>query len=152
MAVTLVTGANRGLGLELTRQLAERGDTVFATARNPEKAKALSALHDEHDHRVHVLPLDVADDQSILKAARAVARKTETLDLLVNNAGIIDSGDEPWNSDVDPRLGELRRRPRAHLPRQRDCTGPRHAGARRSVARREKSARREHDLVGRIHR
>ena len=58
---SLVTGANRGLGLALVRQLLARGDRVVATARHPGKATALNTLTGEYPGRLHVLPLDVGD-------------------------------------------------------------------------------------------
>ena len=61
---SLVTGANRGLGLEFVRQLLARGDHVIAACRHPGKATALNQLAGEHPGRLHVLPLDVADEKS----------------------------------------------------------------------------------------
>ena len=92
----LVTGANRGLGLELVRQLLERGDRVVATCRHPGKATALNPLTGEHPGRLHVLPLDVGDPKSIAELARELALLDDgdqPLDLLVNNAGVLHSGE-----------------------------------------------------------
>ena len=94
---SLVTGANRGLGLECVRQLLARGDRVVATCRHPGKASALNQLTGEHPGRLHVLPLDVADP----KAHAVLARELELLDdgeasrldLLINNAGVLHSGE-----------------------------------------------------------
>ena len=61
----LVSGANRGLGLEMTRQLLARGDRVVAACRQPGKALALTRLAGEHPGRLHVLPLDLADTRAI---------------------------------------------------------------------------------------
>ena len=63
-AHSLVTGANRGLGLEFARQLLARGRRVVATCRQPGRATALNALAGEHPGRLRVLPLDVADARS----------------------------------------------------------------------------------------
>ena len=60
----LVTGANRGLGLEFVRQLLGQGRRVVATCRQPGRATALNALAGEHPGRLRVLPLDVADARS----------------------------------------------------------------------------------------
>ncbi len=76
----LVTGANRGLGLEFARQYAAAGWTVVATARKPESASELNALG------VRVMQLDVADEASIDKLAAEL--KGVAIDLLINNAGI----------------------------------------------------------------
>ena len=81
----LVTGANRGLGLELVRQLLGRHCHVVATCRQPGKATALNTLAGEHPGRLHVLPLDVADPRSRAELVRELPLLTdeESLDLLV---------------------------------------------------------------------
>jgi NAD(P)-dependent dehydrogenase (short-subunit alcohol dehydrogenase family) len=89
----LVTGANRGLGLEFVRQLLARGDRVVATCRHPGKATALNPLAGEFPGRLHVLPLDVADPKSIAELARELPLVCATLDLLVNGAGVLHSGE-----------------------------------------------------------
>jgi NAD(P)-dependent dehydrogenase (short-subunit alcohol dehydrogenase family) len=93
----LVTGANRGLGLAFTQQLLARGDRVVATARHPGKATALNALAGEYPGRLHVLPLDVASSKSRDELARELPLVLDgaPLDLLVNNAGVLHSG-ERW--------------------------------------------------------
>ncbi|HET8898266.1 MAG TPA: SDR family NAD(P)-dependent oxidoreductase, partial [Rhodanobacteraceae bacterium] len=60
----LITGANRGIGLEFVRQLARAGWQVIACCRHPGKAVELNALSGEHPGRLHVLPLDVAGEKS----------------------------------------------------------------------------------------
>ncbi len=84
-AQILVTGANRGLGLEFTRQYAERGAKIIATARKPEAADVLNALAAENENIV-VEKLDVTDHAEI----ESLAAKYEgvPIDLLLNNAGI----------------------------------------------------------------
>lgn len=92
----LVTGANRGIGLEFVRQLLARGDRVIAACRQPGKAAALNTLAGEHPGRLHVLPLDVADPKSQAELARElllVLGEAGRLDLLVNNAGVLHSGE-----------------------------------------------------------
>jgi len=91
----LVTGANRGLGLELCRQLLARGDRVVAACRQPGKATALNTLAGEHPGRLHVTPLDVAEPKSHAALARELSLLTEgePLDLLVNNAGVLRGGE-----------------------------------------------------------
>ncbi len=93
---SLVTGANRGLGLEFVRQLLARGDHVVATCRHPGKATALTVLAGAHPGRLHVLPLDVADpkSQAALAAELPLALgEGGRLDLLVNGAGVLHSGE-----------------------------------------------------------
>jgi len=75
----LITGANRGIGLELATQLARRGDRVIATCRQPAAAEELAAL----DLRVE--PLDVGDPASVAELAARIDGK---VDVLINNAGI----------------------------------------------------------------
>lgn len=93
----LVTGANRGLGLEFCRQLLARGDHVVATARRPAQAHELARLAADHPGRLHVLPLDVADPKSEAEIARELplVLGDERLHVLVNNAGLLHSG-ERW--------------------------------------------------------
>lgn len=80
MTTVLITGANRGLGLEFARQYAADGADVIACCRHPDSADSLNALG------VKVLELDVADPASI--AALAAALKETPVDILINNAGI----------------------------------------------------------------
>jgi NAD(P)-dependent dehydrogenase (short-subunit alcohol dehydrogenase family) len=84
--VAVVTGAGRGIGLEVCRQLAERSMTVVLTARDPEKAKAAA----EHlvGEGLDVIPkaLDVSNDESVRGLAADLEQEFGTLDVLVNNA------------------------------------------------------------------
>jgi NAD(P)-dependent dehydrogenase (short-subunit alcohol dehydrogenase family) len=91
----LVTGANRGLGLEFVRQLLARGDHVIAACRHPGKAQALNVLAGEHPGRLKVLPLELGDPRSHAELAREVAlvNDGELLDLLINNAGVLRGGE-----------------------------------------------------------
>lgn len=89
----LVTGANRGIGLEFARQYAERGWTVIATARKPAEATELSALAGKHP-TLRIEPLDVASDESI--AGLVTRLKAQPIDVLINNAGLL--GDVPKQS------------------------------------------------------
>jgi NAD(P)-dependent dehydrogenase (short-subunit alcohol dehydrogenase family) len=84
----LITGANRGIGLEFARQYLSRGDHVVATARDPRKAQELNQLGNEHGDRLQIVPLDVVSDRSIEKARDAVAAQGDSLDVLINNAGV----------------------------------------------------------------
>ena len=93
---TLVTGANRGIGLEFTRQLLGAGDHVVAACRHPGKATALNTLAGEHPGRLHVLPLDVASARSRAELVRElplVLGDDARLEWLVNNAGVLHSGE-----------------------------------------------------------
>lgn len=90
---TLITGANRGLGLAFTRALLSRGDRVIAACRHPGKASALNALAGEYPGRLHVLPLDIADPRSLAQLARELPLVCDGIDVLINNAGVLHSGE-----------------------------------------------------------
>jgi NAD(P)-dependent dehydrogenase (short-subunit alcohol dehydrogenase family) len=87
--VALVTGANRGIGREVSRQLAERGYDVLLSARDGEKARVAAAeVAQATGAAVRALELDVADPSSVAQAAARVSDDPGRLDVLVNNAGI----------------------------------------------------------------
>jgi NAD(P)-dependent dehydrogenase (short-subunit alcohol dehydrogenase family) len=86
MPTVLVTGANRGLGLEFARQYAADGWQVLATCRAPDVAGELQGLAATSDGRVRVLGMDVTDLASVRAAAAEL--KSEPIDLLLNNAGL----------------------------------------------------------------
>jgi NAD(P)-dependent dehydrogenase (short-subunit alcohol dehydrogenase family) len=90
MRRVLITGANRGIGLELVRQCLGRGDRVFAACRAPQQAAQLKALGGAE--RLTVVAMEVADEQSIRAACEAVRSQTDGLDVLINNAGIYKKG------------------------------------------------------------
>lgn len=81
MRTSLITGANRGLGLEFVRQLKEKGYYVIGCCRQPTAAAQLRYLADE------VIPLDVSNDSHIRDLVKSLDNKP--IDLLVNNAGIL---------------------------------------------------------------
>ena len=80
MSTVVITGANRGLGLELARVYAGRGDRVIAGCRNPGTADELARLTE------HVHALDMGDEQSIAGFIAAIGE--QSVDIVVNNAGI----------------------------------------------------------------
>jgi len=84
----VVTGASRGIGLELVRQHAARGDTVLATCRRPDEARELAALAAGHPKLVTVAHLDVTDARSIDAAASRAEEALGVVDLLWSNAGV----------------------------------------------------------------
>ena len=87
-----VTGADKGLGLELVRRFAVAGCRVFAGQYDPKSAIARQV----GGSNLVVVPLNIADMPSVEKAARTVASQTEGLDILINNAGVLlESRPEP---------------------------------------------------------
>lgn len=86
MKTTLITGANRGIGLEFSRQLAEDGWCVLACSRDLEKSDALNKLAAEYPERITLYALDVTDHGQIEKLSQTLANKP--IDLLINNAGV----------------------------------------------------------------
>lgn len=88
----LITGANRGIGLELVRQYLTRGERVFATARQPDSAIDLHTLKEAFPDQLTMVTLDVSDDDAIQQAAQTVREHIDSLDLLINNAGINPPG------------------------------------------------------------
>ena len=86
MPSTLITGANRGLGLEFARQYLADGWRVYAGCRNPDSASELRRLADASDDKLQILALDVTD--SVIVQAAAAKLDGQAIDLLLNNAGI----------------------------------------------------------------
>lgn len=85
--IALVTGANRGIGFEVARELARQGFIVFIGARDAEAGRAAAEkLHSEGE--ITALEIDIADAESIRRAAEEFSRHADHLDVLVNNAGI----------------------------------------------------------------
>ena len=87
MLSTLITGANRGLGLEFARQYLGDGWHVYSTCRNPATASELRRLAENSDDKLRILAMDVTDPPSIQAAATEL--DGEAIDLLLNNAGVI---------------------------------------------------------------
>jgi NAD(P)-dependent dehydrogenase (short-subunit alcohol dehydrogenase family) len=86
--IALVTGGNKGIGLETARQLGKKGVHVIITARDEKKAKSAVDELAKAGVEVETIALDVTDGASITAAAKEIERKHGHLDILVNNAGI----------------------------------------------------------------
>jgi NAD(P)-dependent dehydrogenase (short-subunit alcohol dehydrogenase family) len=89
--IAVVTGANKGIGFEVARQLANDGFRVFIGARNE---KAGRAAAEKIGATAEFLAIDVSDSESIGAAAKQLAKRVDHLDVLVNNAGIIVDNDD----------------------------------------------------------
>jgi NAD(P)-dependent dehydrogenase (short-subunit alcohol dehydrogenase family) len=98
MRKILITGANRGLGLEWVTQCLHRGDHVFAACRSPDQARQLRLLASIFPKTLSVLALDVTNPEALHNLLDKLSEQTENLDVLVNNAGILPRGE---------RFGEL---------------------------------------------
>jgi NAD(P)-dependent dehydrogenase (short-subunit alcohol dehydrogenase family) len=103
IGTALVTGATKGIGLEVVHQLAAKGWYVFLTGRSP---SAVTQAASAFGPSVVPVSLDVTDQHSVAAAATTIARKVDHLDVLINNAGILDDDD---TSICDLSVERLRR-------------------------------------------
>ncbi|GAA3728874.1 SDR family oxidoreductase [Plantactinospora mayteni] len=100
--VAVVTGANRGLGLEIVRQLAARDLRVVLASRSVERGEAAAAGLGDVADRVTVAPLDVADTTSVTDFVHWLHRHFRRCDVLVNNAAVaIDGGQDASTANLD---------------------------------------------------
>ncbi len=86
MTNVLITGANRGLGLEFARQYRGKSWRVFAACRNPDAAKELRTLACQSNGQLTIHALDVTDESAIMQLAAGL--DGESIDVLINNAGV----------------------------------------------------------------
>ncbi|WP_375402754.1 SDR family oxidoreductase [uncultured Sphingomonas sp.] len=93
--IALVTGANKGIGLEIARQLAQAGVFVIIGARDPGRASAAVAELSSAGLGARSIPVDLDDHASVAAAAETIRVDHGRLDILVNNAGIVDAKDGP---------------------------------------------------------
>jgi NAD(P)-dependent dehydrogenase (short-subunit alcohol dehydrogenase family) len=98
--IAIVTGANRGIGLEIVRQLTRLGMVAVLTARDPEKGKAAARTLASEGPEPPVVALDVTDAQSVRLAVAKVVERYGRIDVLVNNAAILREGFEPEDASV----------------------------------------------------
>ena len=101
--VVLITGATRGLGTEVARQLAQRGATVIVSGRDPAKAADVAeALRSAGDVQALPVPLDVTDTDSVQAASAALRQNPGRLDVLINNAAAyVDWGETASGADLE---------------------------------------------------
>jgi NAD(P)-dependent dehydrogenase (short-subunit alcohol dehydrogenase family) len=100
--VALVSGANRGIGLEVSRLLAEKGATVLVGARDESKAEAAVAEISAPNHDARPRVLDVTDGESVEGLAKSIEDDFGRLDILVNNAGVaLDKGERGEEIGLD---------------------------------------------------
>jgi len=100
MKTVLITGANRGIGLEFARQYASAGARLISCCRSPENATDLKKLQSEYPDTVTLQELDVSNFEAIDALAKEFER--QSLDLLINNAGVyFDKQDAPGFDGLD---------------------------------------------------
>lgn len=89
----IITGSSSGFGLKAAKDFADKGYRVFATMRNPNGKNA--AVKDElqtHSQSIHIVDMDVTNDESVNTAITDVLAKAGSVDILINNAGIMYLG------------------------------------------------------------
>jgi NAD(P)-dependent dehydrogenase (short-subunit alcohol dehydrogenase family) len=91
--VALVTGANKGLGFEMSRQLAQQGLTVIIAARKLEAAVAAATKLKNEGLKAEAIALDINDSNQIQSAVQEIKNRFGKLDVLINNAGVMLDGD-----------------------------------------------------------
>lgn len=99
--VALITGANKGIGFEISRRLALTGQTVLIGARNRNLGEVAAAKLRAQGFDARFVALDVLDPASIAAAASMIERDFQRLDVLVNNAGIADAQNDGPPSRAD---------------------------------------------------
>jgi NAD(P)-dependent dehydrogenase (short-subunit alcohol dehydrogenase family) len=93
--IALVTGANKGIGIEIARQLAQKGVTVLMGARSRERGQDAARDLSAAGLTAQAIAIDLNDDKTIRAAASKIEAEHGRLDILVNNAGIVDPEDGP---------------------------------------------------------
>jgi NAD(P)-dependent dehydrogenase (short-subunit alcohol dehydrogenase family) len=132
--IALITGANKGIGLETARQLGQKGITVLAGARDEAKARKAAEELRKEKLDAHGIVIDVNDEKSIQKAAAQIERDYGRLDILVNNAGVMlddqkkkpsEQSLEVWRKTFETNLFGLVATTQALLPLLRKSEGGR---------------------------
>jgi NAD(P)-dependent dehydrogenase (short-subunit alcohol dehydrogenase family) len=134
MKKVLITGANKGIGFETARQLLQNGYYVFLGSRSLENGQAaVNELQAEGLNQVEALQLDVTSQESVDAAREEIGRKTDVLDVLINNAGInggmpqssLEAGVEQFQKVFDTNLYGVLRVTQAFIDLLRTSPEPR---------------------------
>lgn len=100
--IALITGGNKGIGLEIGRQLGQAGISVLLGCRSPERGRQAAEMLRAEGVDAHAVHLDITDQASVTQASREILDRFGSLDILVNNAGINGAGDgKPGAASVD---------------------------------------------------
>ena len=130
----LVTGANKGIGFEAVKQLLQKGFYVYLGCRDLAKGlDAVTQLKSEGYDQVEAIPLDVTSDHSVKIACEGISKKTNVLDVLINNAGInggmpytaLEGSPEQFKAVFDTNVIGVTRVTRAFLDLLRQAPQPR---------------------------
>ena len=125
MSTVLITGCSSGFGYLTALDLARRGDRVFATMRNPAGAPTLAEIAEHENLPLSVHQLDVRDTDSIEHTITEISQLTDTIDVLINNAGLSVQGpietlaDDELHDQLDTNVGGVVRMVRAVAPLMR---------------------------------
>src|SRR5580765_557725 len=103
--IVVVTGANKGIGLEIVRQLAKHGHEVVLTARDAQKGIEAANKLSSRDHKVHFVKVDVTSEGDINNLKDYLDEHFQKLDVLINNAGILVGNEDSLN--VSKQLVQL---------------------------------------------
>jgi NAD(P)-dependent dehydrogenase (short-subunit alcohol dehydrogenase family) len=106
MKTALVTGANRGIGFEIVKQLADHGFTVWLTARHKQHGTKAMLQLKKAGRSIRFLQLDVSDQQSIAKTVKSLKSEISRLNVLINNAGVILKGSDDILTVTPEKLEE----------------------------------------------
>jgi NAD(P)-dependent dehydrogenase (short-subunit alcohol dehydrogenase family) len=134
MKSALITGANKGIGFEVARQLAQKGVYVYLGSRDLEKGReAINKLKTEGIKNAEVVQLDVTNNESVIAARSEIGKKIKTLDILINNAGIyggypqtaLDSTIDQFKATYDANVYSVVRVTQAFIDLLRKSSEPR---------------------------
>src|SRR5918995_1376180 len=90
--VAVVTGSSSGIGFEIALMLARNGFQTYATMRNLAKSENIKSIASKENLPIYIEQLDVTDNKSVTNAIQAIVSKTNSIDVLVNNAGYALTG------------------------------------------------------------
>lgn len=134
MKSALVTGANKSIGFEVSRQLAQKGIYVYLSSRNLKNGiAAVNKLKAEGLNNVEAIQLDITDDKSVKNARAEMGKRTKALDILINNAGIyggypqaaLDSTIDQFKTAYDANVYGVVRVTQAFIDLMKKSSGPR---------------------------